>query len=298
MKILIMGCDKDPQIMRVKKMLTNMGIDHVYVDYTKDVSDISYAFPDNISPGLNFNAIYWRTPLIENSNDVLYTVQDICVQQEAWNIIFPINSVIPIKCINPMLENLKAENKIFQLSLAQNCNLKIPKTIISSNYLEIKNFTSSVPFCIQKNLGYHWDDDNRPSKTRIFDSKLLDKESKLPCIYQEQIKRKHEIRLYVIGHEYFTVKIIVDDQNSDIPDWRLCHRDYQEGNLRDSTLNRILDFHKRAKLVYAAYDLIVDKDDNEYFIECNPCGYWDFLPEVFAQKITSAICDELIMAKE
>jgi len=298
MTILILGCENDPQIKHVIRKLTQLDVGILHIDYMKELANLNYTFPENAIENQSISAIYWRPPEIKASNDTLYTIKDICKQQEAWNIIFPVDTVFPVKCINPMLDNLKMENKIFQLNLARLCNLKIPKTLISCNKEKIIKFCNSVPVCIEKNLGYHWDDENKPSSTRIFNQDNFHTLSNLPCIYQEKINRKHEIRLYIIGKTHLAVKINIDSKNSHIPDWRLCPQDYQEGQVKQSTLTGIFEFHKRTNLVYAAYDIIVDSNDNEYFIECNPCGYWNFLPDSFSETITSAICHELTTHKE
>jgi hypothetical protein len=99
-----------------------------------------------------------------------------------------------------------------------------------------------------------------------------------------------------VGTRHYVVKI--DSQSSDKTalDWRRQQDRamYSHGNLSANTLERLLQFHKQAGIVYGAYDFIVDKEGREIFLECNPGGQWLWLDNNLSLGITDGVVDLLL----
>ena len=64
--------------------------------------------------------------------------------------------------------------------------------------------------------------------------------------------------------------------------------------LSSKTKKNLLSFHKDANLKYCAYDFIVNKNNEEIFLEANSSGQWLFLCDEVANRITHNIATSLI----
>jgi glutathione synthase/RimK-type ligase-like ATP-grasp enzyme len=304
MSVLLLGLEEDSHIVSLKVKLTELNVKYTFIDISKDFSGILYKFyarqRDIRVNGKSidtYKSIYWRYFPDLNFSDQVYSIKQLCEQQEIWNFFLPIDSVSGLKCVNPLLSNFKMENKIFQLDLAIKYNLLIPSTLISCSHEAIMHFYTEKKMCIEKNLGLNWSENNTQVNTRKLDIHNLSIKKNYPCIYQTLIKRKTELRIYVIGEKVIPIEISIPEEAFDAPDWRSAARNilpvYQLYHLSVETQKNLLLYHREANLVYAAYDFILNQDGHEVFLECNPNGNWHFLPEKYSNVITEELVKQL-----
>lgn len=69
---------------------------------------------------------------------------------------------------------------------------------------------------------------------------------------------------------------------------------YDTYSLTPKTHKKLMQFHKKSGLIYAAYDFIVDSSGNEIFLECNPGGQWLWIEHALQQPISKAIATALL----
>ena len=299
MSVLILGSTQDAHLSRMRKFLVDKSIDVDFIDIYQGFSSVSYQF-DRFSQDviinnksiLNYQSIYWRYPVAELLPSDQYSIRQLAEQQEIWNFMMPIDLVSDISCINPFLASIKMENNIFQLSHAQNCELPIPQTVITSDQETVAKFAKYVGPCIEKSLGMRWDDDNRPVYAARWSEDSVNT-GILPKIYQQHINREHEVRVYMIGGEVISVGIELEDSFESPIDWKLSasRREplYCHTSISEELLCKLKRFHNEGGMIYAAYDIIIDSVGKEFFLECNPSGNWDFLPKEFSENIIEAL---------
>ena len=94
----------------------------------------------------------------------------------------------------------------------------------------------------------------------------------------------------------FTVKIDSQRLIETRVDWRKNQTKeiMSPFDLSKNTQERLLTFHKEAGLEYCAYDFIVNKNDEEIFLEANPSGQWLFLCDEVANQITHNVALSLM----
>jgi hypothetical protein len=202
--------------------------------------------------------------------------------------------------VNPLASHHEISRKPLQLSLAAKVGLHIPETVISNDHKEILKLFRNGNRVIYKTTSSFL----IPPDELIFTNEVSRDEvvtdatalSLAPGIFQTCIEKLYELRITVVGTRHYVVKI--DSQSSDKTalDWRRQQDRamYSHGNLSANTLERLLQFHKQAGIVYGAYDFIVDKEGREIFLECNPGGQWLWLDNNLSLGITDGVVDLLL----
>jgi hypothetical protein len=117
-----------------------------------------------------------------------------------------------------------------------------------------------------------------------------------PGVFQERIRKKHELRITCVGDRVFAARIHSQVESGAALDWRRRQFDVPCDVLTgDNDLeNTLLSFHLRTGLVFGAYDFIVTPSDELIFLEVNPSGQWLWLEERTKQPITLAVADALL----
>lgn len=179
----------------------------------------------------------------------------------------------------------KAEQKPYQLAIAQKVGFQIPETLVT-------NDPSKVPaFAENRNLiakavrsGYIATSEGNQaiftSEVDRLDLQNLDGLALAPVIFQEKITKQSDIRVTMIGSEAFAAEILSQENPSSETDWRatddpdLKHRIHRLPDKIDASCKEIL---ARLGLQYGAIDLALTPEGNYVFFEVNPNGQWLWL---------------------
>ena len=102
-----------------------------------------------------------------------------------------------------------------------------------------------------------------------------------PCLFQEYVPKKLELRVTVIGDEIFAAEIHSQEHAETSVDWRNFDVDipFRAVSLPPLVTERVLDFVKSYGLNFSAIDMIVTPDDRYVFIENNPNGQFIFVED-------------------
>jgi ATP-grasp ribosomal peptide maturase len=194
-----------------------------------------------------------------------------------------------------------AEFKPAQLKVAQECGLRIPRTVITNNPADAAKFSAQIGGqIIYKTLGGWGLDDQYGSSAVVFTNivELVDPDD--PAIrltmhqFQERVPKKYEIRATVVGEHCFPVAVHAGSELAQI-DWRADHESvtYEITRLPEAIERALREYLHRFGLRFGAFDLIVTPDDEYVWLECNPNGQWGWLEEETGAPISAAIADEL-----
>lgn len=311
--ILIVGQLPDPHIDKVINILEDIGErcflfqrynrqNYINLKIDSEIYEVDFLADARVS-FRDIKSVWWRVKPYLSSEFTGGTGSFInnFVSREWMRCINSLSFFIPdAKWVNPLAQHNFISYKPYQLKLAKECGLKIPKTIISNDAEEIYSFFKEDQDIIYKTLSSFIS----PPQYIIFTSKIdknkLIKEkeaiSAAPGIFQKKIEKKYELRVFLIENKSFVVRI--DSQSSSLTslDWRKSQmRDmYSIDKLSSQTSQALYKFHKKANLSYAAYDFILDKKENEIFLECNPGGQWLWIEEKIGLPISKAITESLV----
>lgn len=191
------------------------------------------------------------------------------------------------------------KNKIEVLEVAHSCGLNIPGTLVTNRKQELSEFlkNNNIDSFIVKSIGENLNlvIDNEISYYQPV--KLLNKndvpgipDKFLPTIFQEAIQKKYDLRLFYIHEKLYCMAIMSDDI-----DFRLSYERnrYLPFNVPDSTRKSVIKFMHKLGLNIGSLDLIMDMNDEVYFLEVNPTGEYDFMEKHCNYNIPKIIANQL-----
>jgi glutathione synthase/RimK-type ligase-like ATP-grasp enzyme len=189
----------------------------------------------------------------------------------------------------------KAENKILQLIVAKNIGLPCPNTIVTnSSNVEIDEKKDYIVKSLDSAILRFEDKEAFVYSNRVKGGEIKDSYLNLaPIILQDYISPKIDIRVTVIGHTVYAVRILKEGKGVE-GDWRSYKNDidFIPFLLPDDVSGNCISLVKALGLSFGGIDLI-ESDGNFYFIEINPTGEWAWLVNAADLKIFKGICDYL-----
>ena len=174
-----------------------------------------------------------------------------------------------------------AENKLYQLKIAQELGFTIPDTIVTNNTNSFKKFAKSqddniIIKPIRQGRIYTVDGVetiftnviDRNTIQNIHDYELT------PCIIQEKILKDYEVRVTVVGQKVFSAKISSQENDATKIDWRREKTPFTVYQLPSEIENKCIKLLQRLNISFGAIDLIRNVEGEYIFLEINPNGQW------------------------
>ncbi len=197
--------------------------------------------------------------------------------------------------VNPPALDEAAHHKPYQLAVAAELGLPIPRTVITNDPAEARAFAEEVgiertvykTFLASEN---HW------RETRILRPEelgLLDRVALAPVIFQQYVPAEADVRVTVVGTRLFATAIRPAPGGYAI-DYRMDidGATFSPTELSAQTEQRLRALMARLGLVYGAIDLR-RTIDGDVFLEVNPAGEWRFVEDRTGQPISQAMADLL-----
>ena len=184
----------------------------------------------------------------------------------------------------------RAENKLLQLRVAQDCGLRVPKTLVSQDPAEVRRFCKALDYqvVVKAVRGTYI----RPPLTAFLDERLLDEEESLAlctAIYQEYVPGRCHLRVHVFGHEVYTAAIESDDV-----DWRPnMNIPVRPTRIGADIADRLRDIVGRLGLVMGIVDLKLAEDGEPVWLELNPQGQFLFVEGLSGLPLIRGLADFL-----
>ncbi len=202
----------------------------------------------------------------------------------------------------------QAESKIFNLKLASELGFYIPKTLVTNQPEEAKRFFEECQGnLINKVLGRgqveYFKDYFFVYTHRITAGDLdhLNEIAYAPCLFQEYIPKRIEIRVTVVGSRVFACEIHSQENQRTVDDWRHYNFDDLKDvkhlvhelplEIQDKCLRMVNHFG----LNFATFDLVLTPDGKYVFLEMNPNGQWLWIEDLTGLPISEAITDLLFI---
>lgn len=201
------------------------------------------------------------------------------------------------KWLNSPSSIFAAEDKPKQLLLAKKLGFFVPDNIVTNDIGKVIKGN-----LIAKPLSQSLIDDGQEKV--IFTNRIdeIDNEFKeslaySPVIFQQEIKKKYDIRVTVVGKNVFATAIHSQENYETSVDWRKGGN----VNLIHESINIPLDIEslciemvKVLNLKFGAIDLICDREGKYWFLEINPNGQWAWIENRTNVPISERIVDELL----
>lgn len=196
----------------------------------------------------------------------------------------------------------RAEFKPYQLQVAAQIGLEIPKTLISNRPESIREFHQHYGSIIAKPVRSGYVVKNGV-ECAVFTTKLEDEvfndlsdAALSPTIYQEFLPKAYDIRVTIVGSKLFAVSIDSQSDPSATIDWRKTENPllpHSPITLPESLQRSLLELMSRLSLFYGAIDLVLTPDGRFVFLEINPNGQWLWIDETLSLGISQSIAEWL-----
>jgi hypothetical protein len=197
--------------------------------------------------------------------------------------------------INPRSEEWRAELKPFQLFAAQEVGLRIPRTLVSNDPAEIREFVASLGGeAIFKALSPTPFQFTATTVLELHHLDLLESVTLAPTVFQERIHADRHLRITIVDDRVFTAAIEPVREEGKL-DWRLDRDPRMERfELPRSIEERVLALRRHLGLRFGAIDMILSTNGEYVFLEINPGGQWLFVEIHAGLPISEAIAEALI----
>jgi len=208
-------------------------------------------------------------------------------------------SVFPQEIVINHFNNPKI-SKLHQLLTARDCGLKIPEThIVSSKKVIKENLNKEIiAKSMNESLGLSDNEKFYSSYTSRVNSDLISAKEFVPSLVQEEIKKKYEVRSFIIGRSFFSMAIFSQENEQTEVDFRVYDRTKPNKiasyNLPSQLKEKIILFMNRLNLKTGSVDFIVDTNNVHYFLEVNPFGQFGMVSKPNNYNLEQEIAKYLI----
>ena len=195
-----------------------------------------------------------------------------------------------------------ANSKILQLKIARELGFRIPRTLVTNDPIKLREFFQAnggniiyKPF----NSGFFAGSQKICYATALSDRELgsIDLIKTTPGIFQENIRKKVELRVTIIGRNVFAAEIHSQCHDEAKNDWReveVEHLPHFPHTLPIDVERRCLAFLDRFGLAFGAMDLILTDDDEYVFLENNRSGQFGWIEAKTGMPLTTTLARMLI----
>lgn len=275
---------------------------HLKIDFEKD---IFYLFDSNINQEIDLSqieSVYYRRPEIPTIdcelkqdeakfvyNELTYTLEGIykLLRKAFW--------------ISPLYSIREAENKIYQISLAKEIGFKVPNSIITNQPIAAQYFFNrNNNDCIIKPIKSGLLGETNDLKV-VFTNILKTNTDfasieNCPTFLQSNIHKKADIRVTVVGNDYFPAKIHSQNSLDAQIDWRKSETvlEYSKIDLPIELRNKCEKLMNQLNLKFGAIDFIEMENNDFVFLEINPNGQWAWIEQQLKYDISGSIVKLLI----
>jgi len=179
-------------------------------------------------------------------------------------------------------------HKPAQQRLARELGLATPRTLMTNDAEQARAFIDSCPTgAIAKMLAAFPVYDEHGEEQVVFTTALnhdhlnqLDGLRYSPMVFQEQLRKRVELRITVIGARMFAAAIDSQGTAGAETDWRergvTLLRSWTPYTLPPEIERALERYMERIGMQYSAIDMIVEPDGRHVFLEANPAGecFW------------------------
>ena len=201
-----------------------------------------------------------------------------------------------ITWVNPIDKVSIAEHKLYQLQVARQLGMQVPRTLVSSDATELRDFAAANTngtICKPIFHGLFAGEDAHYSVyTRRVAPESLETDcvKVCPVLLQEEILRIADVRATFIGSKCFVADI---KGECNLVDWRDPNHavEYSVASLTDKFEAICRAKLDKLGLIYGAFDFVRTPEGDLVFLEVNPTGEWAWLEDRLGFPMRDAFVD-------
>ncbi|MGH4023862.1 MAG: ATP-grasp ribosomal peptide maturase [Pseudonocardiaceae bacterium] len=258
--------------------------------------------PDGLVDLCDISSVYVRRPTAFTLPSSMTSAERRFAGREARRGIGGLLMSLSCSWMNHPSKAADAEYKPLQYTVAAECGLDVPRTVITNVPGDADKHSAYLgSSVVYKTLASATVVDGYRVAliftTPVTASDMADSRVALTAHqFQQRVPKVRDVRATVVGKNVFAANILVDGQTEgELLDWRAEYDAllYEPVKLPDSVESSLLRMTERLGLSFAAADFVVTADDQHYFVDLNPSGQWGWIQEATGLPIAAAIAAEL-----
>ncbi|MDD9939094.1 MAG: hypothetical protein OXT09_36235 [Myxococcales bacterium] len=244
------------------------------------------------------SAIYYRRPYVSEVTD---DARDFATHEALYFTRCVLLRATSARWMSHPSRVLEAENKLWQLSVAEASGMSVPRTLVSSDPRQALDFyllCDRDVVCKPGFAGFV----RSPTPRAVYTWRLgedltqMDLESvrAAPTLLQERVEKVADIRVTHVGGEAIAVRIRSPPGTLD---WRQeidGDLAYELAAVPSGVARGMSEVLRRLGLTYGAFDFAETPDGSWVFLEVNPVGQWEWLQVETGADIAGAIAGWLV----
>jgi len=301
----------DLHAQSVRQHLDTLGAEHLLLDTAGLPTQVAltanqepgspwraeWAHPGGVLDLSDLRVMWWRRPQAFHLHDEIIDPQDRgFAHGECAAAIAGLWSCLSAEWINDPDRDEAGSRKMWQLQLASQLGLRVPRTCMTNDPERAQEFVAAEPggaiFKPFSATPRTWRE-TRP--VRECDLELMDLVRYAPVIFQELIPGGIDLRVTIVGNRIFPAEIRAVESGYEF-DFRLdsAHAPIFVHALPRDVEDRLLHLMRRLGLWYGAIDLRLAPNGEYVFLEINPAGQWLFIELATGQQISAALAELMV----
>jgi MvdC family ATP-grasp ribosomal peptide maturase len=241
-------------------------------------------------------------PKMDDDLDERY--REMCVRESAAALEGFLDALHDARWVNNIQRERAAENKQRQLRVATQAGLRIPRTLVTNDPAEARQFFAETkgrmvakllrPLSVSMNAPPLFVYTSEVGEEDLADAETL---RHSPMVFQELIPKARELRIAWVAGQTFTGALDASGTSRGQTDWRLATPEecqWQTAELPVEVSRSLQALMSELGLVFGAIDLICTPAGEHVFLEVNPSGEWGMLERDLGLPIAEAIARALL----
>ncbi len=233
--------------------------------------------------------------------------REMCVRESVAALEGFLDALHDARWVNDIQRERAAENKQRQLRIAAQAGLSVPRTLVTNDPAEARQFFIETegrmvakllrPLTVSMNAPALFVYTSRVSEEDLARAETL---RHSPMVFQELIPKERELRVAWVAGEAFTGALDASGTSRGQTDWRLAQPEecrWQRAELPVEVSRGLQSMMSELGLVFGAIDLICTPAGEHIFLEVNPGGEWGMLERDLGLPIAESIAGALLSDK-
>ncbi len=285
--------DRFPMTVRLSARLDSEGLYHrvEYGERTVSTDEVQAVWMRRI----------WRPQLSQNLAPQFH---DICLRESVAALRGFLDGLNQVRWVDNSERISAAENKLRQLRVATQTGLSIPRTLVTNDPQQAREFFFEVEERMVAKLLTPLSVSMKGPSFFVYTSKVQEQDlvgaealRYSPMVFQEQISKLRELRVVYVAGNFFVGALDASRYSADTIDWRRATPQecpWEPDELPSSVARCLERFMAELGLLFGAIDLIRTPEGEHIFLEVNPTGEWGMLERDLGYPISEAIANALL----
>lgn len=216
------------------------------------------------------------------------------VMTESMELIGGLCQCLSARWVNHPVNDETASRKPFQLQVAREVGLRIPRTLMTNDPASAADFVARTR-AIYKTFVATEDVWRLTRMVGPAELRELEAVRHAPVIFQEYVPAAADVRIIMAGASCLAAAFDASEARYPL-DYRadLGGAKARPIDLPVDTKERLMALMGRLGLEYGAIDMRLTHEGELVFLEINPCGQWLYVEEATGQPMTSLVADALL----